>query len=116
MNHKFDRLLTISALTGWVASIAALLTIGVNSNRPLTPLAAPISPDVQRSFQAPQTHFPLKVAGLGLGNANLIQAPPFLAIDSQHWLDRRIPNANSLDLADPEGDTPTQPLWLNYVN
>jgi hypothetical protein len=115
MNHKFDQVLTISALTGWVASIAALLAIGVNS-RSFTSLGTQIAPEAARSAQVASTLLPLKVAKMQLGNAIVSPELPFAALDSQHWLDRRVPPPNLLNLASPAAPAPPQPLWLSHAD
>ena len=116
MNPKFDQLLTISALTGWVASIAALLTIGVNPHRPFTPLAAQLLPSSASALAATPTHFPLKVARVSLGYPIMLREPPLLAFDAQHWLDRRLLPPNLLNQADPEAVPAASSPWLNHAD
>jgi len=105
MNHKLDQILMTSALTGWVASIAALLTIGVNPSRSLMP-TPPTAVDAHRSFLMTSPLLPLKVAEMQLGNSVVSQELSFATLDGQHWLDRPAPAPNLLNLTDPEASLP----------
>ncbi len=113
MNHKFDRLLTISAFTGWGASIAALLMLGAYHSQPNGPRATQIAPDIQLSASIAPRHFPFKVAGVELSSVGVNQEPALGRLDSQHWLDRNDPIINQLNPPDPVASSDPS-LWLTH--
>jgi hypothetical protein len=118
MNHKFDQFLTISALTGWVASIAALLTIGINTGRPLTSLISTVSPQAplnQSSIRPRPNQLPLAVASVGLGLTVEVAEPYWASVTGSHWLDRDTPSVPDLNLIEVDPLSP-RPLWQRYAD
>ena len=118
MNHRLDQLLTCSALSGWVASMAALLTIGLSSSPRPVPLTAYLALNAPRSPQSAETARAETAAFLGLTGAGFdpnirAQAPLGLPLAAPHWLSRSIP-ANLPDRADV--GVIEQSLWLSHTN